>query len=967
MTTSTPFSPAAQMQADLSRVAQDLQLRRVHVEAVVQLLDEGNTVPFITRYRKERTGGMNEELIRRIQQRVTQLRQLNERKQTILRTIENQGQLTPELRQAILAADSPKRLEDLYLPYKPKKRSFASEAREKGLEPFALAIWNRDPVAIPLHDVAQGMVNPDKGLNSVEDVLAGARNILAEIISEQADLRGAVRKWLWDNAQITATRHEHLPPGRGQEFKGYFEFKESLQSIPPHRILAINRGERENVLKIRLDYNADEVRSVALRHLPMEDHPHRDFIESIVGDALSRLLLPGLEREIRRELTDFAMDHAVSVFARNLRSLLLQPPLRGKRILAIDPGLRAGCKLAALDEYGNLLHHDVIYPHPINRREEAFRKAESRLKLEEIIRKYQLSVIAIGNGTACRETEKLIADLITDLESRQFTGEPKIELLPQETAAPPASQLPAAETPTTPVESTATPVESTANSVEPTPTANSVEPSPTASEGDKSTLLPNPAVEETAKAPENTGVSPTSPVSETGGFVDKTGFVDTTTPGVGTAAQATETPTPVVETSATTVETSPTPVVETSATTVETSPTPVEAGVTPVAAGGVVVPPKREPKPLPALPKIDFSSLPPAPSDLAYCIVNEAGASDYSASEMAREEFPDLDAMVRGVISIGRRLQDPLAELVKIDPAHIGVGLYQHDIKPKHLRETLDAVIESCVNHVGVDLNTASVALLRYVSGFNALVAREVVEYRKQHGPFRTREQLQNVPGVGPARFTQAAGFLKIPGGDEPLDETWIHPESYAIARKILEDVGMTPNDLRDSAKLNELREKLKKVHPEVYAEKFHAGVPTVKDIFEALAKPSRDPRDELPPPVFRKNVLRLEDLQPGMELRGTVLNVVDFGVFVDVGLKDSGLVHISQMANRFIKNPYEVVSVNDVVTVWVRSVDLENKRVSLTMIPPGTERRPPGTERRPVERRGAPAEGVSEGRPARE
>jgi uncharacterized protein len=323
-------------------------------------------------------------------------------------------------------------------------------------------------------------------------------------------------------------------------------------------------------------------------------------------------------------------------------------------------------------------------------------------------------------------------------------------------------------------------------------------------------------------------------------------------------------------------------------------------------------------------------------------VVNEAGASDYSASEVAHEEFPGLDATVRGTVSIGRRLQDPLAELVKIDPQHVGVGLYQHDVKPKHLRDSLDAVVESCVNHVGVDLNTASVPLLRHVAGMNSLVARELVDYRKQNGPFKTREQLTQIPGVGPQRYIQAAGFLKIPGGDDPLDETWIHPESYPIARKILEDVGYTPADLRDRTKLAELREKLTKVHPEVYAERFQAGMPTVKDIFDALARPARDPRDELPPPVFRKNVLKIEDLQTGMELKGTVLNVVDFGAFVDVGLKDSGLVHISQMANRYIKNPYEVVSVGDVVTVWVRAVDLAAKKVSLSMIPPGQERKAP-------------------------
>jgi len=977
MTSSTTLSAAAPPHADLSRIAQDLQLRKVHVEAVVQLLDEGNTVPFITRYRKERTGGMSEELVRRIQRRVAQLRQLADRKQAILRSIENQGKLTEELRQAILAADSPKRLEDLYLPFKPKKRSLASEAREKGLEPLALAIWNRDPVAANLEDLVQGVVNPDKGLNTTEDVIVGVRHILAEIISEQADVRGALRKFLWDTAQILATRQENLPSGKGQEFKGYFDFKETVQAIPPHRILAINRGEKENVLKVRLDYNTETLRQTAINALPLIDHPHREFLLSVVDESLSRLLVPSLEREIRRELTEFALEHAVNVFARNLRSLLLQPPLRGKRILAIDPGLRHGCKLAVLDEYGNLLHHDVIFPHTINRREELYRKAVARLKLEEIIRKYQTPVIAIGNGTACRETEKLVADLIADLESREFRGEPKIEWPTPQTALPVENTGPAAaaqEQVTVPVP----PEEAVTD-----PSANPLEPSlsevPPAAEG---------AVTETPAPPDHAAdcaAAIEAPLSADASASNAVGSPEPVTSDEAacppTAAHYALKPAPTAEMPATEVvesqvTESPSPepgptLSETAATEVSslepaaaskpvTSDAATETVATPEASVTAPVP-KREPRPLPELPKIDFSELPAAPSELAYCIVNEAGASDYSASEIAREEFPDLDPMVRGTISIGRRLQDPLAELVKIDPAHIGVGLYQHDVRAKHLRESLDAVIESCVNHVGVDLNTASVPLLRYVAGLNALVAREIVEHRKQHGPFKSREELQQVPSVGPARFTQAAGFLKIPGGDEPLDETWIHPESYPIARKILEDIGMSPADLRDPAKLEDLREKLKKVHPEVYAEKFKAGLPTVKDIFEALAKPSRDPREALPPPVFRKNVLRLEDLQPGMELRGTVLNVVDFGVFVDIGLKDSGLVHISQIANRFIKSPYEVVSVNDVVTVWVRNVDMENKRVSLTMIPPGSERRPT------TERRGTTTAAGNEGRPPRE
>jgi protein Tex len=977
MTPSTSSAPVATL--DLSRIAQDLQIRKIHVEAVVQLLDEQNTVPFITRYRKERTGGLNEEVIRRIQHRVQQLRHLAERKQTILKSIEGQGKLTDELREAIAAADSPKRLEDLYLPFKPKKRTLATEAREKGLEPLAMAVWTRDPVAANLAEVSAAAVNPEKGLNTADDVLAGVKNILAEVISELADLRGAVRRLVWDSTTIGSIRHEGLPDAKGQEYKGYFEFKESVQTIPPHRILAINRGEKEGALKVKLDYDLDKVRATALGAVPLADHPHREFLTTVLDDALTRLVLPGIEREVRRELTDFALEHAVSIFARNLRSLLLQRPLRGKRILGIDPGLRTGCKLAALDEYGNVLEHSVIYPHTVNRKDEAFRRLESRLRLEEMIRKHQLSVVAIGNGTACRETEKLVSDLISDLETRQFGGEPKIEL-PQpkadqsatvvshavvtvageaqvtfEVSAPPpvAEQNPHDGSSAILVGSTASDAvaATTSDSAQPAIAAAAPETAEVAHvvapppERWQFSMTDSAPPVEAALAPADEVAAPAPVVTAQANDSDSPPEASATMPNE--PSQSTDATAPTGESTSPAV-TEATPSTEGQPSGDAPAAAPAEATSSPAAP---TPPAPKPPRPQPELPKIDFAALSPAPADLAYVVVNEAGASDYSASDVAREEFPSFDATVRSTISIGRRLQDPLAELVKIDPQHVGVGLYQHDVKARHLRESLDGVVESCVNHVGVDLNTASVPLLRHVSGLNALAARELVEHRKQNGPFKSREQLQSVAGMGPQRCTQAAGFLKISSGDEPLDETWIHPESYPIARKILEDVGYAPNDLRDKAKLGELQEKLTKVHAEVYAEKFNSGIPTVKDIFDALARPLRDPRDELPPPVFRKNILKIEDLQVGMELKGTVLNVVDFGAFVDIGLKDSGLVHISQMANRYIKNPYEVASVGDVVTVWVRTVDMERRHVALTMIPPGTERKPP--ERRQGQGRG--------------
>jgi uncharacterized protein len=843
-------APAAE-HLDLSRIAQDLQIRKLQVEAVVQLLDEGNTVPFITRYRKERTGGLNEELIRAIQGRVLAQRHLAERKQTILKSIEHQGKLTDELRAAIAAAESPKRLEDLYLPYKPKKRTLATTARERGLEPVALAIWSRDPVVSNLAEVAATLVNPEKELNTVEDVVAGVGHILAEQVAETADVRAAVRDVLWDTGKINTIKSEKLTEGQGREYKSYFQFTEAVRHIPPHRTLAINRGEKENALAVKLDFDQVGVQKAALDRLPLADHPHAEFLRAVIGDALARLLLPSLEREIRKELTMRAEAHAVSVFARNLRSLLLAPPLRGRRVLAIDPGFRTGCKVAALDEHGNLLEEGVIFPHPPQNR-----KAEARIRLEEIVRRRQTPVIAIGNGTACRETEEVVSELIADIERRRTEGTHSA-----------SAQIPATHT----VAAEGTVVSGGASTA-----------SPTATDSVPSTQYPVPS----------------QPSVDAPGALDGSVSIPAEVSGPSP-------PTP-----------EPSQVVD------STIPSPPPA-------------PAPTPPPAPAVP------LPEPPTDLAYVIVNEAGASVYSASAVGREEFPDYDATTRGTISIGRRLQDPLSELVKIDPQNVGVGLYQHDVNARQLKDSLEAVVESCVNQVGIDLNTASVPLLRHVSGLNQLVAREVVEYRKQNGPFRSREQLVQVSGVGPARYVQAAGFLKIPGGDEPLDITWIHPENYPAARQVLNDLGYEPAVLTDRSRIDELREKLRGVAVDEVAARLQVGVPTVKDMLEALARPGRDPREDLPPPVFKKGILKIEDLQAGMELKGTVLNVVDFGAFVDIGLKDTGLVHISCMANRYVKSPYDVVAVGDIVTVWVLKVDPQDHRVSLTMIRPGTERKP--------------------------
>jgi uncharacterized protein len=840
-TSLTPPRPAADLdRLDLSRIAQDLQIRKVQVESVVQLLDEGNTVPFITRYRKERTGGLDEEVIRIIQTRVGLLRQLAERKKTVLKSIEAQGKLTDELRQAIYAAETPKRLEDLYLPYKPKKRTLATVARERGLEPLAQAVWTRDPAVNNLDEILPTLVDPEKQLNTPEEVLAGVQHILAEQISEMAEVRAPVRFYLWDHAKLTTTKSEKVKEGEGTDFKDYFKFEESIRTVPPHRILAINRGEKENALQVKLEFDRAFVQRIALDKLPLAGHPHAVFLECVTTDALDRLVLPSLEREIRRELTGHAEDHAVNVFARNLRSLLLAPPLRQRRVLAIDPGFRTGCKLAVLDEIGTLLEDGVVFPHPPQNKKE-----EARRKLEELVRKHQVQVIAIGNGTAGRETEELVSELLAALEARR-RGEQPADRVQKSEVRDQKSEV----------------------------------------GGQEGVPVPAPVPDVTVPAQEQTPAP-----------------AQVTQPTATTADQPVPTP--------------------------EQTPPPAEQPA-PVA----VAPPPPPVNPLEGLPE--------APADLAYIIVNEAGASVYSASAVGREEFPEYDATLRGTISIGRRLQDPLSELVKIDPQHVGVGLYQHDVNPRHLKESLEGVIESCVNVVGVDINTASVPLLRHVSGLNQLVAHDLVEYRKANGPFRRREQLLQVPGIGDARYTQAAGFLKIQGGDFPLDQTWIHPESYPAALQLLSELGYSPEALNDKDKTAELREKLKTLSPEELAQRLNVGTPTLRDMIEALARPGRDPREDLPPPVFKKGVLKLEDLQPGMELKGTVLNVVDFGAFVDIGLKDSGLVHISQMANRYVKSPYDVVAVGDVVTVWVLAVDKERRRVSLTMIKPGTERKPP-------------------------
>jgi protein Tex len=992
------------IQVDLGRIAQDLQIRRVQVESVVQLLDEGNTVPFITRYRKEVTGNLNEVIIREIQLRVQRLRDLAERKETILKTIEAQGKLTPDLTAAIRAADNPKRLEDLYLPFKPKKRTKASEARERGLEPLAFRIWTRDETLTDLTAAAQEFVSTEKGVDSAEKVLEGVGHILAEAISEMAAVRDAVRRVVWKTGKMVTAKAD-IPEGQGLEYRDYFDYAEPVVQIPPHRVLAINRGDKEGPLKVRLDVSRPDLESVLFGQLPLDGHPHGDLFRAAAIDALDRLILPSMEREVRRDLTEAAEKHAVEVFARNLRSLLLQPPIPKQVVLAVDPGFRTGCKIAVLDRGGNLLDQTVIYPHPPQNR-----RSEAKVALKDLVGKHQVGVVAIGNGTACRETEELVAEIIA--EGTQFSQ---------------AMQATAVATEPQPVDSVsdhsqggdngspqpppAGPVPSQAESVvdEPVPVipahdhqandsfnaheaAEAIASASTADSGSEPQSS-SPAQAPLESLPPIMGGAPESstpeaeveaaagsqPPSDAGSTAVLDGppppADDLSTPSPTdheTVVQPDVTPNhqpepaeqhghpqPDAEPSP-----SPAPTAEPVEVATESKEQTEQAAVSPPdgtgeAAAAPAPTPARGPRP-PGHGKSESSrsrpprnkqAPPPPPSppqphpadslltQLAYVVVNEAGASVYSTSQVGREELPDLDATLRSGISIGRRLQDPLAELVKIEPQNIGVGLYQHDVNPKQLKETLESVIASCVNFVGVDLNTASVALLRHVSGLNQLTARRIVEYRKEHGPFTGREQLTQVEGVGPATFTQAAGFLKLLDGENSLDRTWIHPESYPVALKLLEKFEFTPDAVRDKVRLPELQAKLAEADLAELAKELAVGELTLRDIVEALARPERDPRDDLPKPIFKKGVLKIEDLSAGMELKGTVLNVVDFGAFVDIGLKDSGLVHISQLANRYVKSPHDVVSVGDVATVWVMGVDQERKRVSLTMVKPGTER----------------------------
>lgn len=703
-----------------------LKLKTSQINAAIKLIDEGNTIPFIARYRKEATGDMKDEQLRDLNDKLTYVRNLIKRQNEIKNSIEEQGKMTPELSLAIDKVEKLQELEDIYLPYKQKKRTRAMIAKEKGLEPLAQFILKQEDNSEKLEDIALKYLNDE--VTSSDEALAGASDIIAETISDSADIRAKLRQHLWQTSSLSITRDKEADSD--EAFLMYEDYTEPIKHLPSHRILAINRGESKDILKVKLISDIDKDIAIITKFILKQNSPYKEFLTNAIIDAYKRLIFPALEREIRNQLTETAQTQAIHVFASNLKQLLLQAPLAGYTVMGLDPGYRTGCKMAIVDTTGQVLDHGVLY---ITMSDDA--KAKSAQKLLDYIQKYKVNLISIGNGTASYETEEFVANLINE------------------------HKLP-----------------------------------------------------------------------------------------------------------------------------------------------------------------------------VHYLITNEAGASVYSASKLAVEELPEYDVTIRGAISIARRIQDPLAELVKIEPKAIGVGQYQHDVNQKELANTLDAVIEAAVNHVGVELNTASAALLKHIAGINATVAKNIIKYRDEHGIFASRKELLKVSRLGPTAYTQCAGFLRINGATYPLDNTPVHPESYPLAEQILAELGFSLKDLTDKNKLDLLKAKIKLVNIDKLATKLNAGVFTVKDILDALIKPGRDPREDLPAPLTRQNIIKLEDIKVGTIMRGTVRNITDFGVFVDIGIKTAGLIHISELSNKHVKHPLDVVSVGDILNVLVISVDAKRNRIGLSL-----------------------------------
>ena len=706
-----------------NKLVEEFKLKPFQVENAIKLIDEGNTIPFIARYRKEATGELSDEQLRDLFERLTYLRNLEKRKEEVIRLIDEQGKLTEELQSTIVSALTMTEVEDLYRPYKQKKKTRATIAKAKGLEPLANIIFEQKDKR-DINEIAKEFIDEEKEVKTVEEAINGAKDIIAEMISDVAEFRKDIRKIIYDKGVIAtkASKDEK------SVYEMYYDYNEAVRKIPSHRVLAINRGEKEDFLKVKIEETDDAILDYLNGKNLVPDGSYKEIMLETIEDAYKRLIKPSVENEVRNELTDMAEEQAIKVFGQNAKKLLLQAPLKNLIVMGFDPAYRTGCKIAVIDDTGKLLATTTVYPtEPQNDTEGA------KKKLLELIDKYNINMIAIGNGTASRESEMFVADMIKEVKH-----------------------------------------------------------------------------------------------------------------------------------------------------------------------------------------------------DIHYAIVSEAGASVYSASKLAIEEYPDINVSLRGAISIARRLQDPLAELVKIDPKSIGVGQYQHDVNQNKLDESLTGVVEDAVNSVGVDLNTATPPLLKYVSGVSKTVANNIVKYRDENGKIKERKELLKVSKLGPAAFTQCAGFLRIIDGKNPLDNTSVHPESYDTAEKILASIGFSSKDLKE--KLPEVRANLNTVNVSKIANELGVGEPTVKDIIKELQKPGRDPRDDMPKPILRSDVLKMEDLQEGMILTGTVRNVIDFGAFVDIGVKSDGLVHISELSDKYVKNPMDVVSVGDIVKVRVLKVDLEKHKVSLSM-----------------------------------
>lgn len=709
-------------------LSKELGISLKQVTSVIEMLDEGNTVPFIARYRKERTGGLTDEVLRKFNERLTYLRNLESRKEDVLRIIEEQEKLTPELKLKIEKATTLTEIEDIYRPFKAKKRTRATMAVEKGLKPLAELIlsgeFNGDIV-----EEANKYINEEKGVKNEEEALQGAMDIISEIISDNADYRKWIRNFVQKDGiiQVKGSSEEQTP------YEMYYDYKEPVRTIPSHRILAINRGEKEKILSVKVTCNDDKIIDYLNKKVLKENKITDKYLEESIKDSFKRLIYPSIEREIRSELTSKGEEGAIDIFKANLKALLMQAPIKGKVVMGFDPGFRTGCKVAILDETGKFVENTTVYPTaPQNRIDETIST------LKKLIKKHGVQVISLGNGTASRESEEVIAKMLKEIK-------------------------------------------------------------------------------------------------------DETG------------------------------------------------------------------------------------------KELFYVIVSEAGASVYSASELANKEYPDLDVTVRGAISIGRRLQDPLAELVKIDPKAIGVGQYQHDVTQKKLDESLAGIVEDCVNNVGVDLNIATPSLLSYISGINASIAKNIVDYREENGKFKSRKELLKVKRLGQKAYEQCAGFLRVMESKEALDNTSVHPESYKVAKELIKTLGYTEEDLKNG-KLVDIDERVKAKGISNLAKELEVGEPTLNDIIKEIKKPGRDPREELPKPIFKSGVIEMKDLKPGMILMGTVRNVSDFGAFVDIGVHQDGLVHKSQMADRFVKHPLDIVKVGDIVEVRILDVDLKRKRISLSM-----------------------------------